>query len=68
MAYRLKGREVEIGIIRHSGDVVDSFIESAYYVDSGRDLTDEELDQLTDEHAAEIHDDWFEWQVSRADF
>lgn len=48
-------------------DPVNSYISAAYYVD-GKDLTDAELDELTELLADVVHENWFEHQVSRADF
>ncbi len=45
-----KGRPVYFGDIQLSG--VDSYFESAYWSDTGEDLTDTELDELA-EHCAD---------------
>lgn len=47
------------------GDPVDAFAQTAYYLDNvfmdygaGRELTDVEMDELNQECAAEIQDEW----------
>ena len=67
MQVKLNGRKVEITTISFHGDVVDSFIDAAYYVDNGKELEDEELTQLTDENAELIEREWHENMVSMAE-
>lgn len=68
MKTTFNSRPVEISDINHdSKDSCDSFIESAYYIDTEIDLTDEELDELTDENRDIITEDWYEYKICQAD-
>lgn len=61
------GRELEVEI-SHGGDSCDSYVEKATYVDDASDAPDEVCEWLTEHYASEIQSEWFEHQVSRADF
>lgn len=69
MKTTFKGRSVEIGDVTHRSDVVDSFVETAYYEDTGKELTDAELDELTDQLQKDgsMHELYLDWQIDRAD-
>lgn len=51
MSYKLNGREVEIEV---SGYGDNTMIESGYYVDTGTDLSDDELDELMNDYGCDI--------------
>lgn len=48
---KIKGREVEIEVSGYGDDLI---IESGYYVDTGEDLTDDELDYLMNAYGCDI--------------
>jgi hypothetical protein len=52
--YYLNNREVEIVDIHLAKYSEDSIIEQAHYIDSGEELTDSELEKLTDKYAYEL--------------
>lgn len=59
-----KGREVEIeniinATLNEYPDFADAFIESAFYIDTGEQLNDDELDRLRDENFEAIS----EWSI-----
>jgi hypothetical protein len=49
--YKLNDREVEIEVSGFGDEVM---IESGYYVDTGENLNDEEMDELLDAYGCEI--------------
>lgn len=55
MKYKLDGREVEIEDTDFDGDAV--YILAAYYLDTDEDLTDEELNQLSDKYQNSLFED-----------
>lgn len=70
----LNGRGVVVATIQVAGvdhrdypDYADAYVESAQYVD-GTDLTDDELDQLQDQHPDVVYDVINESAVDLADF
>lgn len=67
MKLTYKGASVIIAI-EHGGDACDSFARSGYNIATEKDLTDEELDEITEKFAGEIQEDWFEAQITKADF
>lgn len=61
------GRQIEITDINYGKhDPVDSFIESAYYLDTEEELTEEELIKLTDE--TDFYQDWYEHKICEAEY
>ncbi len=56
MRLNLKGREVDDVDVCHgrSRDIVDSYIQSAVWADTGLALTDDELVQLQEENEGEV--------------
>jgi hypothetical protein len=65
----LNDREVEVTeVSAYHSDVVDCFIESAYFVDNGEPLTDDELYQIAEDYPEYIYDQWFENKISAVDF
>jgi NAD dependent epimerase/dehydratase family enzyme len=60
MKSRLENREVIIEKVEHGEDFCDSYITLAYYADTGEELTADELDQLTEECASMLYDEWEE--------
>jgi len=68
MKTTFKNRPVEIESISHDRyDSCDSFIELAYYADTDEELTDEELQELTDENQDLVYKSWFERQIDAAE-
>lgn len=65
--YQLNGRQVEI-TASHSKYEEDSYVESAYYIDTGEDLTDEECNILTSENYDKLYQDWYERQICAAEY
>lgn len=66
MKAQLNNREVEIIEIQQEKDPCDSFILEAVYVDTGEELTRDELDVLTSECADMIYEDWIDHNTSTA--
>ena len=60
-------RQVEIDSFNFGVHIEDSYIESAYYVDTEIDLTDEELDLLTNENQDLVYSEYWESKVCQAD-
>jgi hypothetical protein len=56
-------KEVLITEIEHGSDYCDSYIVSAEYVETGEELDDNELDELTELCADILYDDWYERQA-----
>lgn len=67
MKTKFKGREVEIEAIWFASDVVDSYIQSAYFVDTEKFLNEDELDQLAEEASEVLELAHYEHQIDRAD-
>lgn len=66
MTYKLNNREVEIAEKTFEvGEGV--WVEVAYYVDTGEDLTDAELEQLTDKYQSELYEDAYSDMVCAAE-
>jgi len=59
-------RPVEIEEVSCASDYSDSYIAKAYYIDTETELSDSELDQLTNE--LDLYEFWFERQVDQANF
>lgn len=68
MITTFNGRQVEITDVQHGADPCDSFIVAAVYVDDEADVTDEDLDVLTEESSALLDEAWYEYQQGRAEY
>lgn len=68
MKTTFNGRPVEITEINHGrSDPVDSFIETAHYLDGDEEeLTEEECQELTDE--TDFHEEWYENKMCEAEY
>lgn len=66
MKSRLEDREVIIEKVEHGEDFCDSYITLAYYADTGEELTSDELNQLTEECASVLYDEWEERKMENA--
>lgn len=66
MTLTYKGREVELA--DYSVDISEGTgrAEAAYYTDTDVDLTDEELDELSDLHSAVIFEEGYSHAVNKA--
>ncbi len=60
-------RPVEVTMMHYASDPVDCFIEEAYYIDTEKDLTDEECQAMTDQSPELVQEMWNEYQIDRAD-
>ena len=62
-AYELNGREV----VDLEGEAVgeDSYITSAYYMDTGEELTDDEIETLVDKYPAQLEPGGMWWHQQR---
>lgn len=67
MQVKFNGRKVEITDIAFRGDMVDTFIDSAYYIDTEEELDDDELAQLTNENLEFLEQEWVEHQMTKAE-
>jgi hypothetical protein len=61
----LEDREVEITKIEHGSDYCDSYIVEACFLDNGEDLTEEELNELTELYQDLLYESWIERKYSR---
>jgi hypothetical protein len=64
----LNGLEVEVERIEYGSEPEDTYIISAYYLETGQALEDAELDELNDELGSELYDAWLEHQIGRAEY
>jgi len=66
------GREIEITEIDYGSEPGDTFIVAAYYMDEFDDdaamVPEHVLDELQEDYAGELAEQWMEHQVGRADF
>lgn len=62
---KLNNREVEVNDVCCQG--VDSYYLSATYLDTGKELDDNELDQLTNENPEDLDERCFERNIMRAE-
>lgn len=62
----LNDREVEIQEIEHGLDYCDSYILSASFTDTGENLTDDELSELTELCMDILYEDWEERRACAA--
>lgn len=60
-----QNRDIEITVCGDNED--DLYIDTAYYVDSDDDVPDDTLDYILDAYAGEIHSQWVQNQVCRAE-
>lgn len=60
------GNEIELEIDGSSAED-DISVHSAVYVDSGNEVDAETLEYVLDTYAAELHTEWFELQIDRAE-
>lgn len=60
-------RQIEVTQINHAKDPVDSYIQSAFWIDTGEELNDDELDALQTQRPDIAHDAWYENAIDRAD-
>jgi hypothetical protein len=67
MKLTFNSRPVEVDSISFDSDVVDCYIERAFYLDTEIELTDEECQQLTDENPEFMYEEWNEYQIGRAE-
>ena len=69
MRCEFQGRPVEVESICHGSDVVDSFVDEAYWLDIDAALTDEECTELTDalQEDGSLYDDWADWMQGKAE-
>jgi len=66
MTYKLNGREVEIA--EKSLEVGEGvYVHVAYYVDTGEDLNETELEQLADKYQSELYEDAYSDMVCAAE-
>jgi len=65
MKARLEDREVEIIQIEHGRDYCDSYIVEACFLDTGEDLNEEELNELTELYQDLLYEAWIERASSR---
>jgi len=63
----LNGRPVYFGDVYHQGDAEDSYFAEAHYADTDEALSENELEQLTEENSGYLYEQWFEHQVCRAE-
>lgn len=63
MSISLGGRKVEVESINFARDVVDCFIEKAYFVDNGKELNDDELDLLAADNYDYMYERWFDHRM-----
>jgi len=61
-----QGREIEITVFGTAADDVQ--INEAFYLFSDEDVSESTIDYILDTYGAELEQEWFESQVSRADF
>ena len=64
----LRGRPVYLGDADYGSEAEDSYYTSAWWADTDEELTDDDLDALTNEHADRLAASWFEYQVGRAEY
>jgi hypothetical protein len=62
--FNLDGLEIEVGKMFLDDDLVS--VESAYFVDNGRELSESDLDRLATKYAGEFYQDAMEDKMSRA--
>lgn len=62
-AYELNGREVVDLEGEAAGE--DSYITSAYYMDTGEELTDDEIETLVDKYPAQLEPGGMWWHQQR---
>jgi hypothetical protein len=60
----LEDREVEIHQIEHGADYCDSYIIAASFVDSGEDLSEDELNELTELCVDMLYEEWQERRMT----
>lgn len=61
-------RIVHIVGIQFERSVVDSFISAAYYDDGEENLTDDELDVLSNENQELIYEEWYDHCIMNAEY
>lgn len=66
MKAHLNDREVDIQDIEHGEDYCDSYIIAAQYVDTGEDLTEDELQELTELCMDILYEEWYERRACSA--
>lgn len=68
MKLTLNSRQVEVFDVSYGRDSVDSYIISAYYLDTETELTEDELEQLTNENEEWLYEQWNDYWIGEADF
>lgn len=61
-------RKVYVEDMLFSRNIVDSYITEAYYADTEVALTEEELDQLTQENYEFIEEEWQQHWIGEAEY
>jgi hypothetical protein len=67
MVIRFNGNEVELDLV-FGPEPEDTFVRQGFYVDSGTELTEAELDEIEGDYSGELQEQWHEHKVSQADF
>lgn len=61
------GREIEIESVYGKYDD-DIQIEEAYYVDTGEEVSEKDIDYIMDAYSSEIYDMWFQNGIMAAEY
>lgn len=67
MLLKYNGKEVEVEFDTNGSEMEDIYIASAFYTDSNLELTDAEIDELTEDNGDALYMEWLDRKISAAD-
>jgi len=67
MLLKYNGKEVEVEFDTNGSEMEDIYIASAFYTDSNLELTDAEIDELTEDNGDALYMEWLDRKISGGD-